>query len=31
VFIGSQVLINPSFPEIEAAIRVEAPELLGQA
>ena len=28
VFIGSQALINPSFAEIEAAVRKEAPELL---
>jgi glutaredoxin len=30
VFVGSQALINPTFPQIEAAIRAEAPELLGQ-
>ncbi|HEV7975806.1 glutaredoxin domain-containing protein [Amycolatopsis sp.] len=28
VFIGTQALINPSFAEIEAAVREEAPELL---
>jgi mycoredoxin len=28
VFIGSKSLINPSFAEIEAAVREEAPELL---
>jgi glutaredoxin len=29
VIIGSTALVNPSFAEIEAAVRVEAPELLG--
>jgi mycoredoxin len=28
VIIGSTALVNPSFAEIEAAVRAEAPELL---
>jgi mycoredoxin len=31
VFVGTQALINPSFAEIEAAVRKEAPELLNKS
>ncbi|SFP65983.1 Glutaredoxin [Amycolatopsis arida] len=29
VIVGDAALVNPSFPEIEAAVREHAPELLG--